>query len=99
MASFWLYDPDVCDGKPCIGDCDTCGIWEQGRDLENVHICRQLSFKQTANGRKLAQSYAGPLEAMGYEYRIEESTQSIVIKWGYTMGYSVDVKRGCAVCD
>ena len=25
--SKYAYNPDVCDGKPCPGDCDFCRLW------------------------------------------------------------------------
>lgn len=24
MSDHYLYDPDICDGNVCIGDCDSC---------------------------------------------------------------------------
>lgn len=23
-VSKWAYEPDKCDGEPCVGDCDLC---------------------------------------------------------------------------
>ena len=25
-VSKWAYEPEKCDGKPCVGDCDYCDI-------------------------------------------------------------------------
>lgn len=30
----YLYDPDICDGQFCVGDCDKCSVWEQGDEYE-----------------------------------------------------------------
>ena len=24
-VSKWAYNPEVCDGEPCVGECDICG--------------------------------------------------------------------------
>lgn len=28
-VSKWAYDPEYCDGEPCVGDCDICNIAEK----------------------------------------------------------------------
>ena len=27
-ARKWGYDPEMCDGEPCPGDCDLCFRWQ-----------------------------------------------------------------------
>ena len=29
-----MYDPDMCDGQPCPGDCDLCTRWQLWEDEE-----------------------------------------------------------------
>ena len=40
-VSLWAYEPELCDGQPCPGDCDHCDRWKDReevlwRKLENV---------------------------------------------------------------
>lgn len=28
MSDRWLYKPEICDGRPCVGDCDKCDARE-----------------------------------------------------------------------
>ena len=34
-VSKWAYDPDVCDGKRCPGDCDFCYRWRKKLEEES----------------------------------------------------------------
>ena len=34
-VSLYRYDPDHCEGKPCIGDCDLCRDWEDFEEYED----------------------------------------------------------------
>lgn len=27
-VSLWAYDPEICDGDFCPGDCDLCAKWQ-----------------------------------------------------------------------
>ena len=27
-VSKWAYEPEMCDGEFCIGDCDLCSKWK-----------------------------------------------------------------------
>lgn len=31
-ASKWAYEPDICDGEPCVGDCDNCRLAEEAEN-------------------------------------------------------------------
>lgn len=31
----WAYDPEKCDGKECMGDCDFCEIWKEDKEQEH----------------------------------------------------------------
>ena len=35
-VSKWAYNPDVCDGEPCVGDCDYCRIAEESEEAEEA---------------------------------------------------------------
>lgn len=28
-VSKWAYEPDVCDGEPCCGECDLCWLADE----------------------------------------------------------------------
>lgn len=29
MADRWLYDPNFCEGRLCVGDCDNCEVADE----------------------------------------------------------------------
>lgn len=33
----YMYNPEVCEGKPCPGNCDNCTVWELAE--EGVDKC------------------------------------------------------------
>ena len=49
-VSLWAYEPDKCDGGPCIGECDLCNkkyediaVLPPVRETEDKdEICRQV---------------------------------------------------------
>lgn len=28
-CSLWQYEAEMCDNRPCPGDCDFCNLWEE----------------------------------------------------------------------
>lgn len=34
-VSKYMYDPEHCDGIPCVGDCDLCSEWKKWDDIED----------------------------------------------------------------
>lgn len=42
-VSKWAYDPGLCDGGPCVGECDICHIAEKRiKAREFIHIKNDL---------------------------------------------------------
>lgn len=30
----WAYDPEICEGRACPGDCDFCKIWKEDKEQD-----------------------------------------------------------------
>lgn len=37
-VSKWRYDPDMCEGRPCCGDCDECEEGEEMNALNDLYV-------------------------------------------------------------
>lgn len=35
-TSKWAYDPELCDGHTCPGDCDKCTRWQDGEETDDI---------------------------------------------------------------
>lgn len=33
-VSKWAYNPEVCDGEPCVGECDVCPKLDEAIESE-----------------------------------------------------------------
>lgn len=81
----YLYDPNYCDGDVCVGNCDNCSI----TDLmlgEERGIEQSVCFKNTTQGKILAQSLVELFKEQGCHYEVEETEQSVIVKWGANNG-------------
>lgn len=58
-VSKWNYDPDKCDGQPCIGDCDLCN-----REVEQ-DITWELNDETISDTSKILQAVPSSTRACG----------------------------------
>lgn len=57
-VSKWAYNPEMCDGEPCPGDCDFCpkavdGDWSNVYDIVEEHTnCTAQILKNSVTGEE-----------------------------------------------
>lgn len=50
-VSKWAYEPEKCDGQPCIGDCDLCNRKEKVMEYkELVQMIDDIYSREDAEG-------------------------------------------------
>lgn len=47
-VSKWAYEPEKCNGKPCVGECDICSKVEIIEELKN-ELCLQCGKYELAH--------------------------------------------------
>lgn len=63
-ASKWAYDPEICDGTPCPGECDKCTRWQVDEETDDVTYCRDCEYcTETDRGGMCIRFNAGMLVA------------------------------------
>lgn len=48
-VSKWAYDPKVCEGQKCQGDCDFCRLWLDREDEEEESRYEQEMEEERKN--------------------------------------------------
>ncbi len=52
-VSKWAYEPNICDGEPCCGECDLCWLADEAEayraELEEMEDPQQPSYRERNN--------------------------------------------------
>lgn len=92
-VSLWKYDPDMCDGDYCCGDCDNCGKEPKCEEVESpiitkaspasLGIYENIDYAELANAVYVVLSFIDKCPDGGTSYLTTPDGTKLTTDWGY----------------